>query len=71
MLGVCFYLIRVQSKVSIEQLPGVVVRFALVDLVSGIADLNVHGPVGHPLVLEAFGSAAKTEALQSDFFRLT
>lgn len=71
MLNICFYLIRVQSKVSIEQLPSVVVWFALVDLVGGIADLDVHCSVGHPLVLEAFGPAAKTEAVQSDSFCLT
>lgn len=49
------YLVWVQGEVCIQQLPGVVVRFALVDLVGGVSDLYVHGPVGHPLVLEALG----------------
>lgn len=49
------YLVWVQSEVCIQQLPGIVVRFALVDLVGGVSDLYIHGPVSHPLVLEALG----------------
>lgn len=51
------YLVRVQGEVCIQQLPGVVLGLALVDLISGVSDLHVHGPVGHPLVLEALGPA--------------
>lgn len=55
------YLVWVQSEVCIQQLPGVVVGLALVDLVGGVSDLDVHGPVGHPLVLEALGPTPDIE----------
>lgn len=51
------HLVWVQREVCVQQLPGVVVRLPLVDLVGGVSDLHVHGSVGHPLVLEAFGPA--------------
>lgn len=57
-----FYLVWVQSEICIQQLPGVVVRLALVDLVGGVSDLYIHGPVGHPLVLEALGPTPDIEA---------
>lgn len=55
MPGIFLYLVWVQREVSVEQLPGVLIRLALVDLVGGVSYLNIHGPIGHPLVLEALG----------------
>lgn len=49
-------LVGVQGKVSIQQLPHVVVGLPLVHFVRGVPDLHVHGAVGHPLVLEALGT---------------
>lgn len=48
-----FYLVWVQGEVCVQQLPGVVVRLSLVDLVGRVSYLHIHGPIGHPLVLEA------------------
>lgn len=53
MPGIFLYLVWVQREVCVQQLPGVVVGLALVDLVRRVSNLNIHGPVGHPLVLEA------------------
>lgn len=53
--GIFLYLVWVQREVCIQQLPGVVIRLALVDLVGRISNLNIHGSVGHPLVLKALG----------------
>lgn len=52
---VCSYLIWVQCEVCVQQLASVVVRLTLIDFVGGVPDLHIHGPVGHPLVLEALG----------------
>lgn len=53
MPGIFLYLVWVQREVCVQQLPGVVIGLALVDLVRRVSNLNIHGPVGHPLVLEA------------------
>lgn len=55
MLGIFLYLVWVQCEVCVQKLPGVVIRLALVDFVGRVSNLNIHGPVGHPLVLEALG----------------
>lgn len=49
------YLVWIQREVCVQQLPGVVIGLALIDLVGGVSNLHIHGPVGHPLVLEALG----------------
>lgn len=48
-------LVWVQCEVCIQQLSGIIVRLALVDLVGRVSDLYIHGPIGHPLVLESLG----------------
>lgn len=55
MPGIFLYLVWVQREVCVQQLPGVVIRLPLVDLVGRVSNLDIHGPVGHPLVLEPLG----------------
>lgn len=54
---ICFSLnlVWVQCEVCIQQLSGIIVRLALVDLVGRVSNLYIHGPIGHPLVLESLG----------------
>lgn len=55
MAGIFLYLVWVQREVCVQQLPGIVIRLAFVDLVGRVSNLHIHGPIGHPLVLEALG----------------
>lgn len=59
------YLVGVQSKVWIQQLPGIVVGVAFVDFIRGVPDLHVHGSVGHAVVLEALRSADRRRRTSS------
>lgn len=59
------HLLWVQREVCVQQLSGVVIWLALVDLVGRVSNLYIHGPVGHPLVLEALCPTQDTRA-QSD-----
>ena len=53
----CFYLVWVQSKVWIQELPSVIVRVSFIDLIRRVPDLNIHGSVCHSVVLEALRTA--------------
>lgn len=54
--GIFLYLVWVKREVCVQKLPGIVIRLALIDLVGRVSNLHIHGPVGHPLVLEALGT---------------
>lgn len=54
--GLPAHLVRVQSKVSIQEAPHIIRFPAFIHLISGVPNLHVHGPIGHPLVLEALSS---------------
>lgn len=46
-------LVRVKGEIGIQQAPDVVGLSTFVHLVGRVSDLHIHGPIGHPLVLEA------------------
>lgn len=46
-------LVRVKGKISIQQAPDVIGLSTFIHLVGGVSDFHIHGPIGHPLVLEA------------------
>jgi hypothetical protein len=46
-------LVRVQGKVSIQEAPDIIRVSTFIHLIGGIPNLYIHGPICHPLVLEA------------------
>lgn len=46
-------LVRVKGKISIQQAPDIIRLSTFIHLVRGVPNLHIHGPIGHPLVLEA------------------
>lgn len=56
------HLIRIEREFRVQQLPCVVVRLAFVNLIRRVSDLDVHGTVGHPLVLESFSAVDTNQA---------
>lgn len=51
------HLIWIQGEVGVQQLSRIIIRLAFVNLVCRVPDLDVHGSIGHPLVLESLSSA--------------
>lgn len=54
------YLVRVKGKISTQEAPDVIGLATFIHLIGGISNLHVHGPVGHPLVLEALSPGEET-----------
>lgn len=46
-------LVRVKGKISIQEAPHIVGLSTFIHLVGRVSDFHIHGPIGHPLVLEA------------------
>lgn len=48
-------LVRVKGEIGIQEAPDIIRLSTFVHLVGGVPDFHIHGPIGHPLVLEALG----------------
>lgn len=59
-------LVRVKGKISIQETPDVIGFSTFIHLIGGISDLHIHGPVGHPLVLEALSPGERQESGNRD-----
>lgn len=60
------YLVRVKGKISIQEAPHIVGLSTFIHLVGRVSDFHIHGPIGHPLVLEALSPGERQESGNRD-----
>lgn len=63
-----YYLVWVQSKIWIQELPGIIVRVSFIDLIGRVPNLNIHCTICHSVVLEALGTTDRWRKTNSTIF---
>lgn len=60
------HLVRVKGKVGIQKAPDIVGFSTFIHLVRRVSNFHIHGPIGHPLVLEALSPGERQESGNHD-----